>query len=270
MGKVLKTLGVFASIAAQVTGDAATYEFSAYPKKESVSQLLLHHVHPEEAAYTEQEPILTGFKQKWPIIQNWVKYCRNVTCLLPDPATELFVRVLWAGSSFNLDATVQDSPQSYTEHRTTEMGIWKHGSLWFLYSKGWPGPNGVNMVQLVQVHDYMSCRHWDRDGAPEEKSKLMKKTRADTTGKLSDCLRTCLQYTKNYTTLNDCRVFNAQYMHQVTLARHLSLEAANSSPMSSGSHITVSTSNVNKASAILRAHHLHKRIAEYLFDHEDC
>ncbi|KAJ7816316.1 hypothetical protein B0H14DRAFT_2602799 [Mycena olivaceomarginata] len=58
-------------------------------------------------------------------------------------------------------------------------------------------------------------------------------------------------------------VFNARDMHQVTLPRRSSLQAANGNPMSSGSHITVSTANANKARAILRARRLHRTTAEY-------
>ncbi|KAJ7789785.1 hypothetical protein B0H14DRAFT_2626854 [Mycena olivaceomarginata] len=58
-------------------------------------------------------------------------------------------------------------------------------------------------------------------------------------------------------------VFNARDMHQVTLPRRSSLQAANGRPMSSSSHITVSTANANKARAILRARRLHRTTAEY-------
>jgi hypothetical protein len=45
-----------------------------------------------------------------PIIQNWIKYCLDLTSLLPEPATKLFVRVLWANSRFNLDAVSHNPP----------------------------------------------------------------------------------------------------------------------------------------------------------------
>ncbi|KAJ7844211.1 hypothetical protein B0H14DRAFT_3139397 [Mycena olivaceomarginata] len=101
--------------------------------------------HPDEASYAEQEPFSTCFKQQenrhlsrtelkrfiddlvsmlqtaqypqnwWLIIQNWVKYCLNITSLLPQPAMELFVKILWSGSPFNLDAAMEDSPMALME-----------------------------------------------------------------------------------------------------------------------------------------------------------
>ncbi|KAJ7820880.1 hypothetical protein B0H14DRAFT_2599661 [Mycena olivaceomarginata] len=140
-------------------------------------------------------------------------------------------------------------------------------------------PTGTTTCNLYACHDYMSCGHWDLDGLPE-KNQTKKKTKTDAPEKLSNCLGTCLQYTKNcrsdefnfsYTewgilvkTVPGCIwVFNARDMHQVTLPRRSSLQAANGNPMSSGSHITVSTANANKARAILRARRLHRTTAEY-------
>jgi hypothetical protein len=57
-------------------------------------------------------------------------------------------------------------------------------------------PMGSTQCNLYGCHDYMSCAHSDRDGVPE-KNKTKKRLKTDTTGKLSDCLGTCLQYTKN-------------------------------------------------------------------------
>jgi hypothetical protein len=57
-------------------------------------------------------------------------------------------------------------------------------------------PMGTTTCNLYACHDYMSCGHWDLDGVPE-KNQTKKKTKTDAPAKLSNCLGTCLQYTKN-------------------------------------------------------------------------
>jgi hypothetical protein len=57
-------------------------------------------------------------------------------------------------------------------------------------------PMGTTICNLYACHDYMSCGHWDLDGVPE-KNQTKKKTKTDAPAKLSNCLGTCLQYTKN-------------------------------------------------------------------------
>jgi hypothetical protein len=57
-------------------------------------------------------------------------------------------------------------------------------------------PMGITTCNLYACHDYMSCGHWDLNGLPE-KNQTKKKTKTDAPEKLSNCLGTCLQYTKN-------------------------------------------------------------------------
>jgi hypothetical protein len=57
-------------------------------------------------------------------------------------------------------------------------------------------PTGTTTCNLYACHDYMSCGHWDLDGLPE-KNQTKKKIKTDASEKLSNCLGTCLQYTKN-------------------------------------------------------------------------
>ncbi|KAJ7452712.1 hypothetical protein B0H11DRAFT_1927266 [Mycena galericulata] len=101
--------------------------------------------HPDESTYAEKQPFLDAFQEQegkrlsrtalkafieelehkllnppyqhvwWPIIQDWGKYCLDIPSLLPNLGTELFVKVLWAGSPFNLDATSQDSALNLME-----------------------------------------------------------------------------------------------------------------------------------------------------------
>ncbi|KAJ6482306.1 hypothetical protein C8R47DRAFT_1197521 [Mycena vitilis] len=140
-------------------------------------------------------------------------------------------------------------------------------------------PLGATRCNLFGCHDYMSCGHSDRDGAPKDKSK--KKKKVDPSSEtLSDCVSCCIQYEKNcktdefnfsftewgvlVRTIPGCVwAFNGRDMHQVTLPRRSSVENAGTQPMCSGTAPTVATVNVSKAKAFMRARRLRAVTAEY-------